>query len=53
VDWKDWRFIKQLYIGQRVAVRIEEEETEETSIGRGVRQGWSMSQILFNIYGEN
>ncbi|KAI5728388.1 hypothetical protein M8J77_014772 [Diaphorina citri] len=52
LNWKDRRLIRQLYKGQKVVVRVEEEETEEIIIGRGVRQGCCMSPALFNLYAE-
>uniref|UniRef100_A0A8D8VL57 Reverse transcriptase domain-containing protein n=1 Tax=Cacopsylla melanoneura TaxID=428564 RepID=A0A8D8VL57_9HEMI len=52
IDWKDRRLIRELYKGQRVVVRIENDETEEILIGRGVRQGCNMSPALFNLYAE-
>ncbi|KAI5742530.1 hypothetical protein M8J77_008273 [Diaphorina citri] len=52
LNWKDRRLIRELYKGQKVIVRIENEETEEITIGRGVRQGCCMSPSLFNLYAE-
>jgi hypothetical protein len=52
VDWRDRRLIYNLYMGQRVKVRLEQGETNGVEIGRGVRQGCCMSPILFNLYGE-
>uniref|UniRef100_A0A8D8TDU0 Craniofacial development protein 2 n=1 Tax=Cacopsylla melanoneura TaxID=428564 RepID=A0A8D8TDU0_9HEMI len=52
LNWKDRRLIRELYKGQKVVVRIESEETEEITIGRGVRQGCCMSPALFNLYAE-
>lgn len=52
LNWKDRRLIRELYKGQKVVVRVEEEETEEITIGRGVRQGCCMSPSLFNLYAE-
>ena len=39
-------------MGQRVKLRLNQEETESVKIGRGVRQGCSTSPISFNLYGE-
>ncbi|KAL1446126.1 hypothetical protein WDU94_014018 [Cyamophila willieti] len=52
LNWKDRRLIRELYKGQKVVVRVENEETEEITIGRGVRQGCCMSPALFNLYAE-
>ena len=52
MDWRDRRLIKNLYMGQTAAVRIGEDTTEKCSIGRGVRQGCSLSPMLFNLYAE-
>jgi len=38
------------FIGQTVVVRIEGVDSEPGIIGRGVRQGCSLSSLLFNIY---
>jgi len=50
VDWKERRLIGNLYMGQRVKIRIDGEYSEPGKIGRGVRQGCPLSPILFNIY---
>ena len=50
VDWKDRRLIGNLYMGQKVRIKIEGEFSEPGVIGRGVRQGCPLSPILFNIY---
>src|SRR6218665_2381823 len=47
---KDRRLIGNLYMGQKVRIRIEGECSEPGVIGRGVRQGCPLSPILFNIY---
>ncbi|KAI5715694.1 hypothetical protein M8J77_020891 [Diaphorina citri] len=52
LKWKDRRLIRELYKNQKVIVRLEDEETEEVIIGRGVRQGCCMSPALFNLYAE-
>src|ERR1700733_8676094 len=50
VDWRDRRLIRNLYLGQKMRIRIEGELSEPGKIGRGVRQGCPLSPILFNIY---
>src|SRR6218665_193589 len=50
VDWRDRRLIGNLYMGQKIRVKIEGEFSEPGSIGRGVRQGCPLSSVLFNLY---
>lgn len=50
IDWSERRLIADLYMNQKVKVRIGEELTEEIGMGRGVRQGCCISPTLFNIY---
>ena len=52
VDWRDRRLIMNLYLNQKAIVRIQQEYSDEGEIGRGVRQGCSLSPLLFNIYAE-
>ena len=51
-NWRKRQLIRNLYMGQRVKLRLNRGETENVEIGRGVRQGCCMSSILFNTYGE-
>ena len=50
VDWRDRRLIGNLYMGQKVQIRIEGEYSEQGKVGRGVRQGCPLSPLLFNLY---
>ena len=52
VDWRDRIFIMNLYMNQTAVVKIQQEYSDEGEIGRGVRQGCSLSPLLFNIYAE-
>ena len=50
VDWRERRLIKELYMGQVVAVRTNAGETDLIEIGRRTRQGCPSSPVLFNLY---
>src|SRR6476469_6237387 len=52
VDWRDRRMISELYINQEAVVRIAGGESDSGIIGRGVRQGYPLSPLLFSIYDE-
>jgi hypothetical protein len=52
IDWCEGRVISNLYIGRRVAVRLNGGETRSVKNGRGVRQGCCLSPNLFNLYSE-
>ena len=41
-----------LYLNQKAVVKIQQEFSDEGEIGRGVRQGCSLSPLLFNSYAE-
>ena len=52
VYWRERRLIRNLYMRQRVKLRLNQGETDTVDIGRGVRQRCCMSPILFNLYGQ-
>ena len=52
VDWRDRRLIANLYLNQKSVVKVMQEFSEDSDIGRGVRQGCCISPMLFNIYAE-
>ncbi|XP_073824763.1 FERM domain containing isoform X3 [Musca autumnalis] len=52
ISEKEIRCIKSLYWHQSAHVNIDGEITEEISISKGVRQGCTLSPLLFNIYSE-
>jgi len=52
IDWRERRLISNLYTAQSVKVRLNQGETRSMKTGRGVRQGWCLSPILFNLYSE-
>jgi len=47
------KLISRLYIDQNVRMRLDQWETRNVDTGRGIRQGWSLSPILFNLCSEN
>ena len=46
------RLIAILYLNQKSVVKVMQEYSEDSDIGRGVRQGCCISPMLFNIYAE-
>jgi hypothetical protein len=52
VDWRDRRLICELYMKQEAVVRVMGEDSDPCCIGRGVRQGCTLSPLLFSIYAE-
>jgi len=52
IDYRERRLISKLYMKQKVKVRLDRGETGSVQIGTGVRQGWCLSPILFNLYSE-
>lgn len=52
LDPKDITLIKNLYYNQTAVVRIDDNETNQVEIQRGVRQGCVLSPQLFNVYSQ-
>jgi len=50
IDWRERRLISKLNMDQRIKVRPDRGETRSVQIGRGVRKGFCLSPILFNLY---
>jgi len=50
IDWRERRWIRKLYMDQRVKVRLDRGEARSVQTGRGVRQGCCLSTIQFNLY---
>uniref|UniRef100_A0A8D8Y176 Craniofacial development protein 2 n=3 Tax=Cacopsylla melanoneura TaxID=428564 RepID=A0A8D8Y176_9HEMI len=53
IDGKDLKIISNLYWHQTASLKIEDENTDEVEILRGVRQGCILSPSLFNLYSEH
>ena len=52
IDRRERRLISKLYMAQRVKVRLDRGDTRSVQFGRGVRQGFCLSPILFKLYSE-
>jgi hypothetical protein len=52
-DLHEIKLVSRLYIDQNVRMRLDQWETRSVNIGRGIRQGWSLSPIIFNLCSEN
>jgi len=52
IDWRDRKLIWNLYNKQVAYVRIEDGLSTACTIGRGVKQGCSLSPFLYLIYDE-
>jgi hypothetical protein len=52
IDWHERRIISNLYMAQSVKVPLNRGKTSSVKIGTGVRQGYCLSPILFNLYSE-
>ena len=44
--------LRTLYAGQEATIRAGHGTTDWFQIGKGVRQGWTLSPCLFNFYAE-
>ena len=53
IDGKDLNIMQNLYWNQTASIQLEDEESNQFSIKRGVRQGCILSPKLFNIYTED
>ena len=45
----EYFMISKLHMEQKVKVRLDRGETRSVQIGRGVRQGYCLSPIMFNL----
>jgi hypothetical protein len=52
IDWRERILITKLYMEQSVELRLDQGETRSVKIGRGVRKGYCLSPIMFNLYSE-
>jgi hypothetical protein len=52
IAWFGRRLIRSLYMDQSVKAWQDKGETRNMKIARGVRQGYCLSPILFNLYSE-
>src|SRR3989442_724741 len=49
IDWRDTRLLQDLYMKQEAVVRRVGGDSDPGGIGGGVRQGFSISPLLFSI----
>ena len=52
IYWCSRRLNSKLYVDESGKIRLDDGEIRSVKIGRGVRQGCCLSQILFNLYSE-
>jgi hypothetical protein len=50
VDWRERRLIHDLYMEQRVKLRLNQGENESVEIGGGVRQGLRKKELLLCVW---
>ena len=51
-DWRERRLISNLYMAEGVKLRLNRGERRSVKIGKGIREGCCVSQILFNLHNE-
>jgi len=52
IDWRDRRLVQELHTCQEAIVRVADGELQPCIVGRGIRQGFPLSPLLFSIYSE-
>jgi hypothetical protein len=50
IDWREKKFISKMCKDQSVKTKLDRGQIRNVKIGRGARQGWCLSQILFNLH---
>jgi len=50
IDWRERRLISKLFMDQRVKLRVDRGEIKSVQIGKGARQGFCLSPILFKLF---
>src|SRR3989441_12711806 len=52
IDWRDRRLLQDLYMRQEAVLRTVGGDSDPGVIGRGVRQRFPISPLLFSIYAQ-